>query len=271
MLYRASRMALHLSSLAACALAAAVLATGAPPPKDTDPSVPASNSPDGMWGKNRSEWQVAIYPIFVWAPLFGAHVDVPNTGPVVPGGPTLPGSASGSINGAAAAGFDVLKSGWSAQGDFLWASVSADSSNPKVDIGLSVVYGQLKGGYEFLPHLSLEGGVRRMALHISATVDPYPELSRRPDIWDPLVGLGYRRQLGRKWSFAAHMDGGGFGVGSDVTIGASARADWRFAKHFGATLGGAALHFQVSNTVQNKELKIRQTMYGPLFGFGIYF
>ena len=175
MLYRASRMALHLSSLAACALAAAVLATGAPPPKDRDPSVPASNSPDGMWGKNRSEWQVAIYPIFVWAPLFGAHVDVPNTGPVVPGGPTLPGSASGSINGAAAAGFDVLKSGWSAQGDFLWASVSADSSNPKVDIGLSVVYGQLKGGYEFLPHLSLEGGVRRMALHISATVDPYPE------------------------------------------------------------------------------------------------
>src|SRR3954470_8622110 len=91
-LYRADRMALRLCSLAACALAAGVLAAGAPPPKDTDASTPASNSRDGMWGKNRSDWQVAIYPIFAWAPLFGGHVDVPNTGSTQPDGPTLPGS-----------------------------------------------------------------------------------------------------------------------------------------------------------------------------------
>src|SRR4051794_32982539 len=167
-------MALRLCSLAACALAAAVLATGAPPPKDTDPSVPASNSSDGMWGKNRSEWQVAIYPIFVWAPLFGAHVDVPNTGSVLPGRPTLPGSASGSITGTAAAGFDVLKSRWSAQGDFLWASVSADHSNPKGGIGMFVGGGQLEGGFVVFPPLGLGGGGRGVGPPTSASGGPHP-------------------------------------------------------------------------------------------------
>lgn len=67
------------------------------------------------------------------------------------------------------------------------------------------------------------------------------------------------------------MDGGGFGVGSTFDIGAAASADWRFAKHFGMTMGGAYLHFENSNTVLRKTLTIKPTMYGPTFGFGIYF
>jgi hypothetical protein len=53
------------------------------------------------------------------------------------------------------------------------------------------------------------------------------------------------------------------------------RADWRFAKHFGATFGYGVLHFKITkdvtvlNTTYTRE--ISQTLNGPIFGFGIYF
>jgi hypothetical protein len=218
--------------------------------------------------KDRSDWQVNIYPVFVWAPIFGAHVDLP---PAPDNG--LPGtsvSTSPSFNGAYAAGAEVLKSGWSAYGDFLWVSVAGDQSNPKAHVGMDVHYGQAMGGYEVAPHWSLEGGVRRMWLKISVQAANSPEVSRNPGVLDPLAGITYRAQLGEKWRFRAHFDGGGFGVGSDVSVGAAIRADWMFARHFGLTFGGEALHFQVTNTVEQKTLQIRQTIYGPIFGLGIY-
>jgi hypothetical protein len=66
------------------------------------------------------------------------------------------------------------------------------------------------------------------------------------------------------------MDGGGFGVGSDLDIGANASADWRFARHFGMTMGGAYLHFEATDTILRQSITIKPTMYGPTFGFGIY-
>jgi hypothetical protein len=110
-----------------------------------------------------------------------------------------------------------------------------------------------------------------MALRVSATLLDYPEVSRKPGFWDPLVGLSYRRTLGKKWRVRLHADGGGFGVGSDVDIAVTGQVDWRFAKHFGTTLGYGLLHFKESNAVLQRTLTIDQTMNGPIVGFGIYF
>lgn len=44
----------------------------------------------------------------------------------------------------------------------------------------------------------------------------------------------------------------------------------RFAHHFGLTMGYGALHFQNSTTVVNRDYKTKQTLHGPIFGFGIY-
>ena len=88
-----------------------------------------------------------------------------------------------------------------------------------------------------------------MALDLTATVGDYPSVSRTPGFWDPLLSATYRKQLNRKWRVSGHMDGGGFGVGSDLDIGAAASADWRFAKHFVLTMGGAYLHFENSDTI----------------------
>src|SRR6266513_2323653 len=92
--------------------------------------------------------------------------------------------------------------------------------------------------------------------------------SRSPRYWDPLVRLTYRRQLGRKWRIIIHGDGGGFVVGSDVDVTATARAEWQFARHFGIAMGYGGMHLSDSNTVGGKTLKISPTLHGPTFGLG---
>ena len=235
-----------------------------------------------IWAKDDpSAWKIAIYPIYVWAPVFGASIDFPN---ILPGGGTGPGGGigglhgkvSGSFNGAAFAGTDIEKSRLYFHADGLWASISGSDSNPVAHISTNFIYATATGGYFILPGLSLDGGVRRMGLRLSAYVDDRPGISVKPGIWDPIIGVTWKRYFGRKWMVKAHLDGGGFGVGSDVDVAASVRADWRFVKHFGVSMGAAALHFQFSkdvfdNTRASRTLTMKQTLWGPTFGLGIYF
>jgi hypothetical protein len=247
-------------------------------PQPGSASKPAKPSGDN-WHKDPSDWDVRIYPIFAWLPVFGANVALPET-PSNPGAPGSPGiipegSTSGSVNGAVMAGFRVQKSKWAATGSFLWAGLSGDRTTPKVHIGMDILYGQVLGGREVLPNLYLEGGVRRMALNVSAKVGDYPEVGRKPGVWDPIIGVTWDKNLGKNWKLVAHMDGGGFGVGSDITVGGDVHADWRFAKHFGLGFGFGVLHFKISDNFtvgdRSKTLTVDQTMYGPIVALGIYF
>jgi len=208
-------------------------------------------------------WHIAIYPALAWAPIFG-------TSATLPGQPSPSGSTSSSLNGLFAAGARFEKGKWSADTMFMWAALSAQRQNPLVDVDLDLVLGDAMGGREILPNLYVEGGVRRLALDIHATVGS-SSASRSPRYWDPLIGLTYRRQLGRKWRILIHGDGGGFGVGSDVDVTAAARAEWQFARHFGIAMGYGGMHLSDSNTVDAKTLKISPTLHGPTFGFGIFF
>jgi hypothetical protein len=246
-----------------------VLSAPVPEPKQLDT--------DSPWDKDPSDWNVAIYPIYAWVPVFGAHTSFPDAGGGSNGGPgILDGSVSGSFSGAFFSAVDITKSHVVAHTEFMYASVSGDNSHPTVHIGMKAVYGSLMGGFQADNGLSLEGGFRRLALDINAAVNDRPGVSAKPGIWDPLIGVSWTHQLGRQWMLKAHVDGGGFGVGSDVDVGASVRADWRFARHFGVTLGAEGLHLQLSSNIleqtsRSRTLKFRQTLYGPMFGFGIYF
>jgi len=243
---------------------------GAPPPRQ-------SNS-GSLWEADPSSWKIAIYPIYGWLPVFGANVTLPAL-PELPGGGIAGPNAStvsGSFNGAGFAGLEIEKSRVVGSAAFLYAAVSGDNSNPKAHMGLDVIFGQANVGYQLVRSLSLEGGVRRMSVKISASVGERPEVSRKPGVWDPVIGMTWTQVMGRKWRLRAHFDGGGFGVGSDVTLSGTARVDYRFAKHFGVAMGISALHFQITDTVADqtqfkRTLTARQTLYGPLFGFGIYF
>jgi len=215
-------------------------------------------------------WHIAIYPVLAWAPVFGASVTLPPlpSQPIATPGPS--GSTSGSLNGAYFGGARIEKGKWSADVLFMWAALSAQHKNPLVDVKLDFVFGNAMAGREILPNLYVEGGVRRLALDLHATVES-SGASRSPGYWDPLIGLTYRRQLGKKWRIVIHGDGGGFGVGSDVDVTATGRAEWQFARHFGIAMGYGGMHFSESNTVHGRTLTIRPTLHGPIFGFGVFF
>jgi hypothetical protein len=123
-------------------------------------------------------------------------------------------------------------------------------------------------GRTILPHLSAETGFRRTAIKIAVTLSTLPQVTWKPDIWDPLVGLTYQRSLGREWIVRIHSDGGGFGVGNDASISRTAAAEWDFTRHFELLLGYGLLYFR--NTGSVIPTKIRETLHGPMFGFGIH-
>ena len=233
----------------------------------------AFDAPDPQPGSSSQSggWDVAIYPLLGWLPIFGANVDLPDI--EIPGDGVSPGGSgttSTSFNGAALFGATVIKKEWILDISALWAGLSAERTNPIVKVKTNVVYGDLLAGRQLYRHLALMGGFRRMALNIGAQVGNRPEISRKPGVWDPLVGIDWHGQLGRKWSGQLILAGGGFGVGSDVDISGEARADWRFARHFGLTMGYKVVHFQISDTVLRQTFKTNQTFNGPIIGFGIY-
>ncbi len=243
----------------------APLTRAAPPEPAVDgQATPASERPYG--------WHTAIYPALAWAPIFGTSVNLPPL-PPLPSQPIAPGpsgSTNGSFNGAYFGGARFEKGKWSADALFMWADLSASRTTPSTNVSLDFIFGDAFVGREVLPNLYLEGGFRRLALNIHATVET-DSASGSPGYWDPLVGLTYRRQLGKKWRILIHGDGGGFGVGSDVDVSATGRAEWQFAHHFGITMGYGGMHFNDSTTVSGGKLTISPTMHGPIFGFGLYF
>jgi len=213
-------------------------------------------------------WRIGVYPALAWAPIFGASFTLPP----LPSNPEVSpsGSTDTSFNGAYFGGARFEPGKWSVDFLFMWAALSAERKSPLANVDLDFVFGDAMGGREVVPGLYVEGGFRRLALDIHATTAS--ESTRRsPGYWDPLLGLTYRRQLGKKWRILLHGDGGGFGVGSDVDVTATGRAEWQFARHFGLAMGYGGMHFSETNTVRGETLTISPTMHGPILGFGIFF
>ena len=229
------------------------------------------------WKKDPKDWNVEFYPVYAWAPFMGATVKLPQFPnlpnlPDLPGGPSGPsGNATSGISGAAFVGLRVSHNKWMVDSSVLWAGMNATTVAPKVGIGLDLIFAQGMVGREILPDLTLEGGVRRLAVNVTVDLGDFAQINRKPGVWDPLVGLTYRRPLGRKWRVSVHGDGGGFGVASDVTYAFQGKVDYRFSRHFGMTLGYGLLHFKITDTVLSRSLTIDQTLNGPILGFGIFF
>ncbi len=213
-------------------------------------------------------WHTAIYPALAWVPLFGTSVTLPPLPSQPIAGPS--GSTNSSFNGAYFGGARVERGKWSVDALFMWAALSAERTTPHTNVGLDFVFGDAHVGREVLPHLYLEGGFRRISLDINATVGT-DSATGSPGYWDPLVGLTYSRPLGKKWRILIHGDGGGFGVGSDVDVAATGRAEWQFVRHVGMTMGYGGMHLSSSTSVPGGTLTISPTLHGPIFGLGVYF
>lgn len=216
-------------------------------------------------------WKVAVYPVLGWLPL-GIDIDVK----VPPGDGGGPDGAAGDIiegrfDGAYLGGVSAEKGSIRVDADFVWAAVGGDRpERPRLTVDTDLIYGHGMVGYKVAQDLFITGGIRRLALNYDITVNDLPTFSRKPGLWDPLIGIGWHR-VREKLEWHGTVEGGGFGVGADVDFGAGLRLDWKPIPHFGITGGYYFMYLKGTNNVQAREFVFKQTLHGPTLGIGFYF
>jgi hypothetical protein len=216
-----------------------------------------------------NDWHVTVYPILAWVPLdIDIDVNIPPFGGDGGGAGEIVDS---QFDGAFFAGVAASNGTWRIEGYGLWASFGGDRLElPSLSVDLDLIYGSAKLGRRVAPDLYVTGGVRRVAIDYNVELGSLPPLSRKPGVWDPIVGLGWHRQR-EKVEWHAALDGGGFGVGADVDLGASFSVDWKPTSHFGLTAGYNILYLKVTDSVAAREIALKMTVHGPTVGFGLYF
>jgi hypothetical protein len=217
------------------------------------------------------DWKISVYPVLAWLPL---GIDMNVNVPPFDGGNGSGGDRDiidGRFDGAFLGGVSIEKDRIRVDADIVWAAVGGDRLElPRLTVDVDLIYAHAMGGFRVAPNWFVTGGVRRVALDYAIRIDDQPEFSRKPGLWNPLVGVGYHR-TGDKLDWHATVEGGGFGVGADVDFGAGLRFDWKPVRVFGITAGYNFLYLKASNTVASREFTFKQTLHGPTLGIGFYF
>jgi hypothetical protein len=240
------------AALAFLTLSAPALAEGDVKPQ---PAAAGQNPDDG--------WRGVVYPIYGWLPIYGADTRLPD----VPG----ESSISSSLNQAFLAAFRVEKGRFALEGGYLYAGLSGEAERPIMKLEVDTNIADLRAGFEVVPDLFLEGGVRWLALDMQATVADYPAASWKPDMLEPVVGFTYRPLVGKHWRFVLHGDVGGLVTGDSTTATGSVKLEWQPVKHLLFVAGGTVMYLSTEGTIGPKSVKLDQTLYGPIIGFGIPF
>jgi hypothetical protein len=103
-------------------------------------------------------------------------------------------------------------------------------------------------------------------------VSDFPNFERKPGIWDPVIGAGFHYEgESRPLEVHATFEAGGFGLGADQEYGVMVRLDWKPFRHFGLTAGYNFLHLRLTDTLRDREFKVRQSVHGPVLGIGLCF
>jgi len=225
-------------------------------------------------------WKTIVYPIHAWLPVFGADVTLPgqSTPPGSGGGSggiTLPSAkTSGNFDGAALAGFRVERSRLSIEGEFLWAGMSGSVEAPRFDLTLDTIAARLMGGFKVAPALYIDGGVRRFALDINASILNFQPVNWKPGIWEPVVGTTFRPNLGKQLRLFTQADVGFSTDGSSRSGSASASVEWKPISHLSLGAGWGWIYLRVDGTIGSfltRDIHLSQTLNGPMLTLGIPF
>lgn len=223
-----------------------------------------------------SGWRTIVYPVYGWAPVFGADVRLPEQPPPSGGsgggGVTIPSaSTSGNLNGAAFGGFRIERRRVSIDTTFLWAGMSGSVAVPRFDLKLNTVSFRLVGGVEVLPDLYIEGGARYLGFNMTADVLTFPEVNWKPGIWEPVVGATYHPRITRKIRLVAQADLGGLGDDSHRSSTAKGTIEWKPASHLLIGAGWGFMYVRADGTILTKPVHFQQTLNGPIVALGIPF
>ena len=143
-------------------------------------------------------------------------------------------------------------------------------ANDLVDAGLDQWAAELLGGYQVNRRIALLGGVRYNSL--SANFQFKGPLGANPRgsyvWWDPFFGGIGSYPLGKKLSFSARLDVGGFNAGSRVAVNAEPLLNYRFGQHFTGSAGWKFFYQDYLNSGSGFEYDVLTQ--GPMIGFAMH-
>ncbi len=124
----------------------------------------------------------------------------------------------------------------SIDGTILWAGTGSVET-PHFDLNVDTIAFGVLGGFEVAPALYVEGGVRRFALDMTASILNFQPVNWKPGIWKPVIGTTYRPQLNKKLRLFTQADLGFSTDNSNRTSAATATLEWKPISHLSLGAG----------------------------------
>lgn len=162
---------------------------------------------------------------------------------------------------------------WALFADIAFVDVSTDVSGPRGrSVGFDPKYflGELAAFYRLSKDPSAKNGtleamlgMRYQQFDLNAKGFRGNELNASRNTLDPIVGLRYRRDLGKKIYVVLEGDVGGFGLDSDLTYGFWPTFGYQLSRKYDLLLGYRYLFTDVSNDNASVDYSLR----GPVLGF----
>jgi hypothetical protein len=249
---------MSIKHLATIAVAAAILMNA---------GIAGAQSPATSGIDDTDGWKTIVYPIHAWLPLFGADVRLPPDA----GGGAGSAKTSGNFNGAVLAGFRVERARLSIEGEFLWAGMSGSVEAPRFEIALDTIAFKVLGGFKIAPALYADGGVRHLALNVTASILDFEPVTWKPGIWQPVVGLTFRPQLSKTVRIFTQAQLGFSGDDSSRSGALNASVEWQPIRHLTFGGGWGWSYLRVDGTILRGPIHLSQTLNGPIITLGIPF
>ena len=144
----------------------------------------------------------------------------------------------------------------SLEGEFLWAGMSGSVEAPHFDFTVDTIAFRVLGGFEVAPALYLDGGVRRLALNMTASILNFQSVSWKPGILEPVVGVTYRPMLRKNVRLFTQADVGFSTDDSSRTGAATASVEWKPISHMSLGAGWGWTYVRVSGTILTRDVRL---------------
>ena len=229
-----------------CLLAMILLAVGAAAP------VEAQSGSD--------EWEFQLAPLYLWAVTLEG--DLSARGRDVP--IVLPfDQAFDNLEATFTIHFEAWKGRWGLLTDFNYIDLASDQSVGPLNFNVSLdnLIAEASIAHLFDDGAFFYFGARYYGLESAVTTGMGREAQVDKSWVDPILGLGWRPALGKRWTLATRFDIGGFGVSSKLTWMAEATIDWQIGKFIALGAGYRALDIDYEEESEDFAYAVRH--HGP--------
>jgi hypothetical protein len=149
--------------------------------------------------------------------------------------------------------------------------MSGSVEAPRFEITLDTIAFKVLGGFKIAPALYADGGVRRVALNVTASILNFEPVTWKPGIWEPVVGLTFRPQLSKTVRIFTQAQLGFSGDDSSRSGAVNARVEWQPIRHLTFGGGWGWSYLRVDGTIVRGPVHLSQTLNGPIITLGIPF